>query len=545
MRSTTMDASEPVPREVWLGIGFAVVVGIALRSVQAFEDRALWLDEAMLALNIRRLSFSELCGPLQYDQAAPVGFLWLQKLATFVVSGDEISARVVPWTAGCLCLLIFTKLMIAITGRKALLPVAAMAFSPTLICYSGEGKQYSVDVLVSVMALFVGLRWIKFSTGRVALQAALFCAIAPWMSHTGVFFLPGVLMLAVAYRNQTGWAMTCACAMLVLTSVLMLFFVNVRKVYENPSLNNFWQSDYVPWRAIGQGPTEFFTVVSWMLRKWWEFVVRCPGLAPDVDPGTAAWFAGAGVTILMTWVLFRAVSDTSSSAFLAVKYTILPPVTCLVAAALEIYPFGNRLLLFAAPLIFALLGQMSLTTAWSSLRRFQMDVLLSAILVSWPLASACESIAERKGVRNMFAPHYEEDIRPFLALMQNSQPSQKNCYVFHAARPAFEYYSRDQTEHVFFGSPGDSDHYRDEVKLCLSDNHTWLFLYAHTAPWGSLEPYKAYEYLKSQNAEEIAPTEDDVRLFVAKNRQMAARSRLLTVVRDVATERHDPSPKNR
>jgi predicted membrane-bound mannosyltransferase len=188
--SAPNDSANSPLRQWWLML-LVVAVGIGLRCMQAFEDRALWLDEAMLALNVRRLSLTELCGPLQYDQAAPVGFLWLQKLASYVASDAEISARIVPWAAGCLGLILFAKLIFNTTGPVALLAVTAMAFSPTLICYSGEAKQYSLDVLCTVWALSAGLRWMQFPTRTSAVRAAILCAVAPWLSHAGVFFFAG------------------------------------------------------------------------------------------------------------------------------------------------------------------------------------------------------------------------------------------------------------------------------------------------------------------------------------------------------------------
>lgn len=502
----------------WSRIGFVVAAGIALRCVQAFQDRALWLDEAMLALNIRRLSFFELCGPLQYDQAAPVGFLWLQKLTSLVVPDPELSARIVPWAAGCTALVVFAMLMMKVAGRKSLLAVTVMALSPTLICFSGEGKQYSLDVLCGVAALWVGLRWIEAPNRRTASLGGLFSAMVPWFSHTGIFFLPGVVVLAIVFRDRSGWTVTITCTVAVCLSVLTLYMVNIRQVHGNPALNNFWQSDYVPWHAIERLPTEFEAVAVWSIRKWWELIGRSTGLAPAVPRATVAWFAVAGVTIVITWMLWRVVREVSASALL-VGYSVLPVTACLVASAAQIYPFGNRLLLFSAPLVIFLLGHFPLTTAWKWMGRCQLDVLVSAFVLTAPFVSACETVGEWKSVENMFAPHYPEDIRPFVAQMLNAEQTQTGCYVFHAARPAFEYYSGDHTQNVSFGSPGDLDHYRNEVKTCLAEKSKWYFLYAHTAPWGILEPQLAYDHLTALQADQVAPVRDDVRFFSISGRQ--------------------------
>jgi len=527
----------------WLLITFVVSVGFILRSLQAFEDRALWLDEAMLALNVRRLSLTELCGPLYYDQAAPVGFLWLQKLASFAVSDGEIAARIVPWVAGCLALLIFAKVMFGRFALASLPAVTAMAFSPTLICYSGEGKQYSADVLCAVVALYVGLRWIQFPTARNATQTAFFCAIVPWFSHTGVFFLPGVLLLAVVFRKQTGWPLTAGCAIGIAVSVLTLYWVNIRQVHGNSALNSFWQSDYVPWKAIAGDPTQLEALAVWALRKWWELVVRSPGLAPSVEPATIAWLGVAGITVAVSLLLWCVVRESRWPTNLVVAYAILPAVACLAAAAVEIYPFGNRLLLFSAPLVFFLLGHVHVTETWRRLRRYQIDLLFVSALLACPLASSWTNLAEWKSVANMFAPHCEQDIRPFVEQMRDAEQAQVGCYVFHAARPAYEFYSCDRTDNVVFGNPGDPDHHRDEIKACLALHPQCCFLYAHTAPWGSLEPQKAYDELMSLDATVSAPTHDDVRFFEVDTGQIQIPARS-AAVEDV-TERTTVADKER
>ena len=52
----------------WLVIG----VGVALRLIRFLHNRALWGDEAALALNLIHRSPRELFEPLDFDQASPV-----------------------------------------------------------------------------------------------------------------------------------------------------------------------------------------------------------------------------------------------------------------------------------------------------------------------------------------------------------------------------------------------------------------------------------------------------------------------------------------
>ena len=60
-----------------------VLIGFLLRLRRFLQDRGLMHDDAQLATNIFSRSFTQLLKPLNYgDQAAPVGFLILQKCST-------------------------------------------------------------------------------------------------------------------------------------------------------------------------------------------------------------------------------------------------------------------------------------------------------------------------------------------------------------------------------------------------------------------------------------------------------------------------------
>ena len=58
-----------------------VAAGVVLRLVRYAANRSLWLDEAFLAESTLTYGFRQLAGePLLHWQAAPVGFLYLEKL---------------------------------------------------------------------------------------------------------------------------------------------------------------------------------------------------------------------------------------------------------------------------------------------------------------------------------------------------------------------------------------------------------------------------------------------------------------------------------
>ena len=85
-----------------------MVLGAVLRILRYLSNRSLWLDEAYLADSILTYSFKQLLTqPLLYWQAAPVGFLMLQKCAVTLFGTSEYALRIVPLIAGLASLPLF------------------------------------------------------------------------------------------------------------------------------------------------------------------------------------------------------------------------------------------------------------------------------------------------------------------------------------------------------------------------------------------------------------------------------------------------------
>ena len=67
--------------------------GFFLRLHSYSANRSLWADEAMLALNITGRTFQGLLGALDFDQAAPVAFLLLEKAVAGLLGGSDYVLR--------------------------------------------------------------------------------------------------------------------------------------------------------------------------------------------------------------------------------------------------------------------------------------------------------------------------------------------------------------------------------------------------------------------------------------------------------------------
>ncbi len=108
----------------------AAVVGVGLRVRMYLENRSLWLDPAMLALNVVNRDASELLGRLDMNQAAPPGFLLVSKAIGSMFGYSEYSLYLAPCLFGVAAFLLFIRLSIAVLG-----PIRApLAYLPMATC---------------------------------------------------------------------------------------------------------------------------------------------------------------------------------------------------------------------------------------------------------------------------------------------------------------------------------------------------------------------------------------------------------------------------
>ncbi|HEX6050357.1 MAG TPA: glycosyltransferase family 39 protein, partial [Gemmatimonadaceae bacterium] len=186
----------------------AMVVGIALRVVEFSRDRPLWLDEAMLALNIATRSFADLARPLDYDQTAPLLYLWIERAFVAVGGVNERTLRLLPFLASVALVPAVWLIGRRLAGTTAAAVATALAaISLALVTFSAEAKQYGVDPLCTLMA--VGLaarvaaapederRWRQLLAGGV---------IALFASQPAVFALGGVVLALVSHPRARGTA---------------------------------------------------------------------------------------------------------------------------------------------------------------------------------------------------------------------------------------------------------------------------------------------------------------------------------------------------
>lgn len=395
-----------------------VAIGIVFRIAQYLANRSLWLDEVYLADNILQRSFVELLRPLADNQGAPILFLFLERLAVDFAGASEYALRLVPLASGVASMLLFFVVARAyLSGGTLVLALVLFAASEPLIYYASEVKQYSTDVVVA-LAVYAIAACVR-SKGLAPSNLFALMAVgvgAVWLSDPAVFILTAV-GIELALKPWRKWN---ARSGLVLGGVVLAwaisfaanYFVRLSNLGSNVVLQDYWKDYFAP-----------FPPVSLADFKWYiaSFADAVRFLFQDVSTLLAGLMLALG--------LLPAVSKK------VLWLALAPLLFALIASGLRYYPFYQRFLLFALPMLIVLvtLGMEFFWCTLSSQSAKFVGVLLIGLVVLPPMWSALIALAK---------PRVHEDIRPVIEYVLQHRAAGDDLYVYYSAQRPLEYYLR-------------------------------------------------------------------------------------------------------
>ena len=441
-------------------LAFAILLlGVGLRTVAFASERSLWIDEAMVALNIVERSPARLFEPLDRNQGAPVGFLLATKASVELFGPTERALRLPAYLASLVGLGAFAIAAYRLLSRPAAhLAFALFAVSPHVVAYAAECKQYSSDAAFAavLLALAAG-RW----NLRRGIVFAVVGALSVWCSHPALFVLVGLgigmLTPAIIQRDRSRIFGLMLLGGVWLASFAAVYLVNLRHLGHNDYLIHYWAGHFAPW------PNPI-----WYVDHALAFVIEPAGMAGESRLAQTA--LGIVAVLGMATIERRSFANFS----LAFLVTI---AVALVASHLHLYPFAGRLLLFLVPM--ACLNWAG-GAVWLAARLGRLGHWLAWLIVIWPLFQSVEAIRH---------PARAEEIRPMLNHVKANWRESDRVYVYGGsgdagAGPAFDFYSPRYdfpADCVIRGGihRDDPTQYRFEVSN-LPRSRTWiLFTHRH------------------------------------------------------------------
>jgi len=395
-----------------------VVVGAAIRLWQYALDPSLWMDEALLSLNVVARDYTQLLEPLSFNQAAPLGFLVLQRVSVGVFGNNEYALRLFPLLCGLSALPFFWLVARrGLAGLGLLTACGLFALSPQVIFHTVEAKQYAGDVLAALLAAWIGARcWERTPNLAESLGYGLLGSGLLWISHPATFALGGaaccLLASAATQRDWPRLRLLAPALALWLATVGLLFALTFHRLTHDQFLLGYWQNGFVPF------PPTDAEKLRWYGDRFARFLVNPLELGP-------AWLSGAallGGSVALAWLSRR-----------LFWLLVSPLLLAAAASALHAYPLSDRLLVFLVPAALIALGA-GITVLWND-RRWLLHAV--AVLVAVSLVGPQVWRVAQNPARGR-ATH---ELRPVLQQVAAQRQPGDAIHLYCMAWGAFTYYA--------------------------------------------------------------------------------------------------------
>ena len=424
---------------------FAVAaIGIALDVSQWAAALPLWVDEEMIALNVRDRSFADLDGMLWLGQSAPLGWLALERSVMLVLGGGERALRLVPLLFG-----VATVLTAAWIGRRWMGRVGAVVFvllcwvSRQLAHYRFEFKHYTADVFFGLAIPALAAWVVEADNARDRTRRALIwwavAALGQWFANGALLVAPAcAVFLFVFLLRQDGVRRVfyfSAAWLVWLVSFGLHYDLSLQYTHHNEYLREYWAAQMLPASA---GLSDSL--------RW--FIDRLEPLALN-PAGTALWAS--------LWISAIGGLLAANRRRLGLAFAGVPPSAFAFAA---VVPLIERHSIWIVPALYAGIAllidrAMDLATGAFARRRWALLMLASTILFAE--FRLCASIyeygkAELDARRHATHKHRLDDRAAIRWLMSQRQPGDV-VMTMGLALPAVWWYGDIRiTDEAGFGS---------------------------------------------------------------------------------------------
>jgi hypothetical protein len=404
---------------IWLSI---VVLGIILRLRQYLANRSLWGDESALAVNIVERSFFGLTQKLGFHQAAPLGFLLIEKISIILLGNRDYILRLFPLFSGILAVYLMYRIAKENFGVIGIFAVLMFSVNSWLIFYSSELKQYCSDVTIALLLVYLSIRCLGENTRiKDFIWLGVAGLITIWISHTSIFILAGiglVLVLEKIVRKKyvpMVWLLGLGASWLI--SFGVEYIVALQDTAADIHYQTSWQTNFVPWPP--------WSDPQWFVKTYYFFLLIIMNRTDLFVPLFVSALALIG--ILSLFIRRRTIA----------LLMILPFIMTLVASALHKYPLSYRFMLFLIPFALLLMAE-GVGRIYLFMAKWQRSLAL--ILCGIPVAVLLW-ISITRAIVDFRSPQTISEIRPIMKYVEENRAPQDTIYLYYGAVPGFLYYA--------------------------------------------------------------------------------------------------------
>jgi hypothetical protein len=333
-----------------IAIALLLMVGIFISLFQFLSNRSLWVEEAMLALDIIHKNSFELLKPLEeYRQVAPILFLQIEKLFSTLLPDTEYGLRIFPllcfWGAGYFFYKFIKKQLHSV--YEIIIALSFFVLNGLFILYSSEVKQYMTDIFVLLIIFYLLIKSYKreqnkyYIVGITGVFSIFLSNIAPI-----VLFTVGLYLFYVDFfqlkQKKSDRILPLLAVFVVWLGVFSIYYYYF--IYEHPNrefMIGFWSGEenaFMPYNSL----KEFCNFIS--IRR----AVILRALLPQITT-MHPFFENAIQIMLLLMFLFGILCLILKKRIELIILTCTPLVLHAVLSASQLYPFALRLILYTLP----------------------------------------------------------------------------------------------------------------------------------------------------------------------------------------------------
>ncbi len=447
-------------------IGWCIVtLGLILRLRQYIANRSFSGDEASLAINIVSRSFVGLTKSLDYHQATPIGFLFIEKFFILLLGNKDNILRVFPLISSILAIYLVYRIALDYFGVAGIFALSMFALNSWQIFFSTELKQYGTDVMVTLLLVYLSIRCLKEDPRiRDFIWLGIAGTITIWLSHIAIFILAGIglalLLEKYIQKKQIPfiWLLSLGAAWLI--SFGIEYLVILRYTAGDRYFQTYWLKSFLPlppWENI-----------PWLVNVYYKYVLITLGRTDSsMDHMILA------LAIIGSLSLFARRQNTAI-------IIIFPFIMTLIASAWEKYPLSYRFMLFLVPLTLLLMAE-GIGRIYLFLAKWQKSVAL--ILCVIPVAIML-LFSIQGAITGFKYPPIIAEIKPVMKYIEEKKEQGDIIYLHYRSVPPFNYYATFynlDSENIIIGADRQSqkkalDRFFDDVKGLKGNNRVWFVI---------------------------------------------------------------------
>lgn len=312
------------------------LLGIFLRTKLFLAKGVFEDDECRLALSLLEIHhFKDFFLPLSDAQSAPPFFTLLSFGITKIFGYQELALKTIPYLAGLGSIFLFYKLCKNYLQNRWVMLFGCFIFSinETLISFATTFKQYSTDILVSLLCLLIlpKLKLENLSKKQLFLLITAL-ALLPLFSIPSVFFIGTFFALNIYanIKNKISFRRILACIIpfCIVLGLFYYFDLKQSSINMNAVFPEYWNDGF------------------------WNFSLK--ELIRLLVLNFKFYFYPNSLTLVTVILFFTGIWAYAKKKNTQGFFLICMFIFVLAAALFKIYPFANRVGLYFLPVVLLL-----------------------------------------------------------------------------------------------------------------------------------------------------------------------------------------------